>query len=164
MKTAILDMAVQMYGLLPHPVDRLPVAEGFHPLCSCCDHAVTCPKFAGPEHPELAQRLQKLVDWKTDRTALDERIKEAEADMKEWYARADAQGDWVIAGKHRFKVVPLAGRRTLDKHGLADELSSLMRDQGIALDVPALFAKHEKQGAPGKRLMLLPFSNTITDA
>ena len=50
------------------------------------------------------------------------------------------------------------------KHGLADELSSLMRDQGIALDVPALFAKHEKQGAPGKRLMLLPFSNTITDA
>jgi len=23
---------------------------------------------------------------------------------------------------------------------------------------------HEKQGAPGKRLMLLPFSNTITDA
>ena len=164
MKTAILDMAVQMYGLLPHPVDRLPVAEGFHPLCSCCDHAVTCPKFAGPEHPELAQRLQKLVDWKTDRTALDERIKEAEADMKEWYARTDAQGDWVIAGKHRFKVVPLAGRRTLDKHGLANELSSLMRDQGIALDVPALFAKHEKQGAPGKRLMLLPFSNTITDA
>ncbi len=41
MKTAILDMAVQMYGLLPHPVDRLPVAEGFPPplllLRACYD-------------------------------------------------------------------------------------------------------------------------------
>ena len=136
-------------------VDGLPTPSGFHPLCSCCDASSGCPKFAGVSHPELEPSLDELALWKDERSALDEKIREREGMMKEWYAHADIQGQWIEAGTTRFRVTQSLGRRTLDRDSLAGELVELFHDGGMDdVDVPALIARHEKIGAPSARLFI----------
>lgn len=107
-------------------LDSLPVAEGFHPLCSCCDASSACPKFAGQAHPEQEDSVEELALWKAQRSSLDAKIKEREASMKEWYAHAGIEGHWIVAGSRRFRVSKQSGRRTPDRDKLIEELSSLM--------------------------------------
>ena len=136
-------------------MDGLPTASGFHPLCSCCDASSDCPKFIGVVHPELESSLDELMHWKDARSALDEKIREREGMMKEWYARADRQGRWIETGSTRFRVMQSPGRRTLDRDSLAGELVELFHDGGMDdVDVPALIARHEKIGAPSVRLFI----------
>ena len=136
-------------------MDGLPAASGFHPLCSCCDASSDCPKFIGVDHPELESSLDELMHWKEARSALDEKIKEREGMMKEWYARADRQGRWIEAGTTRFRVTQSPGRRTLDKDSLAGELTELFHDGGMDdVDVYSLMARHEKISAPSTRLFI----------
>lgn len=135
--------------------ESLPVAAGFHPLCSCCDDNSDCPKFAGQTHPELEEALEELALWKAQRSALDAEIKEREAHMKEWYAHAGAQGQWIEAGGRRFRVFHQPGKRTLDRDSLAEELDSLFQVEGIeGIDVPAFLARHEKMGKASTRLII----------
>ena len=136
-------------------MDGLPTASGFHPLCSCCDASSDCPKFIGVVHPELESSLDELMHWKDARSALDEKIKEREGMMKEWYAHADRQGRWIEAGTTRFRVTQSPGRRTLDKDSLAGELTELFHDGGMDdVDVYSLMARHEKISAPSTRLFI----------
>ena len=136
-------------------MDGLPAASGFHPLCSCCDASSDCPKFIGVDHPELESSLDELMHWKEARSALDEKIREREGMMKEWYARADRQGRWIEAGTTRFRVTQSPGRRTLDKDSLAGELTELFHDGGMDdVDVYSLMARHEKISAPSTRLFI----------
>ena len=141
-------------------VNGLPTPPGFHPLCSCCEASSNCPKFAGVAHPELEPSLDELALWKDERSALDEKIREREAMMKEWYAHADIQGQWIEAGATRFRVTQNPGRRTLDRDSLAGELVELFHVGGMDdVDVPALIARHEKIGAPSARLFINTTSN-----
>ena len=141
-------------------VNGLPTPSGFHPLCSCCEASSNCPKFAGVAHPELEPSLDELALWKDERSALDEKIREREAMMKEWYAHADIQGQWIEAGATRFRVTQNPGRRTLDRDSLAGELVELFHVGGMDdVDVPALIARHEKIGAPSARLFINTTSN-----
>ena len=136
-------------------VDGLPTPSGFHPLCSCCEASSGCPKFAGASHPELEPSLDELALWKDERSALDEKIREREGMMKEWYAHADIQAQWIEAGATRFRVTQNPGRRTLDRDSLAGELVELFHVGGMDdVDVPALIARHEKIGAPSARLFI----------
>ena len=136
-------------------MDGLPAASGFHPLCSCCDASSDCPKFIGVDHPELESSLDELMHWKEARSALDEKIREREGMMKEWYAHADIQGQWIEAGTTRFRVTQSPGRRTLDKDSLAGELTELFHDGGMDdVDVYSLMARHEKISAPSTRLFI----------
>lgn len=135
--------------------DSLPVAAGFHPLCSCCDDNSDCPKFVGQSHSELEPALEELALWKAQRSALDAKITERESYMKEWYAHAGAQGQWIEAGGRRFRVSHQPGKRTLDRDSLAEELESLFQFEGIeGIDVPALLARHEKLGKASTRLTI----------
>ena len=136
-------------------MDGLPAASGFHPLCSCCDASSDCPKFIGVDHPELESSLDELMHWKEARSALDEKIREREGMMKEWYAHADIQGRWIEAGTTRFRVTQSPGRRTLDRDSLAGELTELFHDGGMDdVDVYSLMARHEKISAPSTRLFI----------
>ena len=75
--------------------------------------------------------------------------------MKEWYAHADIQTQWIEAGTTRFRVTQNPGRRTLDRDSLAGELVELFHVGGMDdVDVPALIARHEKIGAPSARLFI----------
>lgn len=136
-------------------MDGLPTPSGFHPLCSCCDASSGCPKFSGASHPELEPSLDELALWKDERSVLDEKIREREVMMKEWYAHTDIQTQWIEAGATRFRVMQNPGRRTLDKDSLAGELVELFHDGGMDnVDVSALIARHEKIGAPSARLFI----------
>ncbi len=136
-------------------VDELPTPSGFHSLCSGCEASSGCPKFAGVAHPELESSLTELTHWKDERSALDEKIREREGMMKEWYAHADIQGQWIETGSTRFRVTQSPGRRTLDRDSLAGELVELFHVGGMDdVDVPALIARHEKIGAPSSRLFI----------
>ena len=136
-------------------VERLPVPSGFHPVCSACEASDGCPKFGGVAHPELEPALNELALWKAERSVLEEKIKEQETIMKEWYAHAGAQGQWIEAGGRRFRVSQQSGKRTLDRDSLAEELESLFQFESIEeIDVPALLARHEKMGKASTRLII----------
>ena len=132
----------------------LKVVSGYHPLCSHCNYAGNCPKFAGLEHLELHEQLEQLITWKSERSALDEKIRQAEGEMKEMYAHIDAHGQWVSVGNRRFRVSDIPGRRSLDRDSLAEEIGAVFAMEGIDMDVPALFARHEKIGFPSSRLTI----------
>ncbi len=168
---ACLNGAQELWRLLEQgrqgtlDIGAVPVAVGFHPLCSCCDVSSDCPKFAGQTHPELEEALGELALWKAQRSALDAEIKEREAHMKEWYAHAGAQGQWIEAGGRRFRVSQQSGKRTLDRDSLAEELESLFQVEGIkGIDVPAFLARHEKMGKASTRLIithLIPYEAAL---
>jgi hypothetical protein len=86
---------------------------------------------------------------------VDETIRQHEQFLKGWYANSDAQGRWIDADSQRFRTAEIPGRRTLDKAGLMEELSEIFRSMGMeGIDVPALFARHEKVGEPAQRLTI----------
>ena len=134
--------------------NELKEASGYHPLCSHCNYAGNCPKFVGLEHPELQEQLEQLITWKSERSALDEKIKQAEGEMKEMYAYIDAHGQWVSVGNRRFRVSDIPGRRSLDRDSLAEEIGALFALEGIDMDVSALFSRHEKVSLPSSRLTI----------
>lgn len=141
-------------------LDSLPLVEGFHPLCSCCDASSACPKFAGQAHPELEDSVEELALWKAQRSSLNAKIKEREASMKEWYAHAGIEGQWIVAGSRRFRVSKQSGRRTLDRGKLMGELSPLM---GI-VNAESMLTRCESEGAPFDKLTVGNLDESKKDA
>ena len=134
----------------------LKTTNGFNPLCEYCLWNADCPKFKGNVHPELVSDLEELETWKSERAILEEKIREKESAMKNWYANiSGTQDGWIQTGDYRFKASEIPGRRTLDKDSLAGELVELFHDGGMDdVDVPALIARHEKVSAPSTRLFI----------
>ena len=160
-----LDHAVQLWGdLTAHRAGNLSLsqvtcAQGFYPICSYCEYNGDCPKFPqGVQMPQWEPALEKLAALKEQRTALDKEIKEMEAVLKLVHRQAGTR-DWVQAGKHRFRMSVAAGRSTLNREALHEELAAIFRFEGLGdIDVDALLARCERMGAPFERLTISPIN------
>lgn len=160
-----LDHAVQLWGdLTAHRAGNLSLsqvtcAQGFYPICSYCEYNGDCPKFPqGVQMPQWEPALEKLAALKEQRTALDNEIKEMEAVLKLVHRQAGTR-DWVQAGKHRFRMSVAAGRSTLNREALHEELAAIFRFEGLGdIDVDALLARCERMGAPFERLTISPIN------
>ena len=156
-----LDHAAQLWGELTAfragqlSLAQVPCAQGFHPLCSCCQYNGDCPKFPqGTRMPQWEPALEKLAAIKGQRTALDAEIKEMEAVFKLVHRQSGTR-DWVDAGKHRFRMSVAAGRSTLNREALHEELTDIFRFEGLGdIDVDALLTRCERTGAPFERLAI----------
>ncbi|MDD4700914.1 MAG: hypothetical protein PHI96_01715 [Desulfovibrio sp.] len=160
-----LDHAVQLWGdLTAHRAGNLSLsqvtcAQGFYPICSYCEYNGDCPKFPqGVQMPQWEPALEKLTVLKEQRTALDNEIKEMETVLKLVHRQSGTR-DWVDAGKHRFRMSVAAGRSTLNREALHEELTDIFRFEGLGdIDVDALLARCERTGAPFERLFIAPIN------
>lgn len=163
MLNTALDHAVQLWGdLTAHRAGNLSLsqvtcAQGFYPICSYCEYNGDCPKFPqGVQMPQWEPALEKLAVLKEQRTALDNEIKEMETVLKLVHRQAGTR-DWVDTGKYRFRMSVAAGRSTLNRDALHEELTDIFRFEGLGdIDVDALLARCERTGAPFERLCVSP--------
>ncbi len=160
-----LDHATQLWGELTAfragqlTLAQVNCAQGFYPICSYCEYNGDCPKFPqGVQMPQWEPALEKLTTLKEQRTALDNEIKEMETVLKLAHRQSGTR-DWVDAGKHRFRMSVAAGRSTLNREALHEELTDIFRFEGVGgIDVDALLARCERTGAPSERLTISPIS------
>ncbi len=160
-----LDHAVQLWGdLTAHRAGNLSLsqvtcAQGFYPICSYCEYNGDCPKFPqGVQMPQWEPALEKLAALKEQRTALDNEIKEMEAVLKLVHRQSGTR-DWVDTGKHRFRMSVTAGRSTLNREALHEELTAIFRFDGLGnIDVDALLARCERVGSPFEKLSISPIN------
>ena len=158
-----LDHAVQLWGdLKAHRAGNLSLsqvtcAQGFYPICSYCEYNGDCPKFPqGVQMPQWEPALEKLAVLKEQRTALDNEIKKMETVLKLVHRQSGTR-DWVDTGKYRFRMSVAAGRSTLNRDALHEELTDIFRFEGLGdIDVDALLARCERTGAPFERLCVSP--------
>lgn len=139
-------------------MEQLPYATGFHPLCAWCGHAADCPKFC--DEASMAgweAAIAALDERKRRRDELDTAIRATEDDLRRAYEKAGVSG-WISTGGHRFRVSDVAGRKSLDRDGLRNELLDIFAslDDADDIDVDALLARHEKVGAGWRRLTINP--------
>ena len=129
-------------------INAIAHATGFHALCASCDWNADCPKFHDGEYqPEWGTELEHLEKLKASRSALDAEIEELESGLKDAYALSGSTG-WVNADSHRFRMKQQAGRRTLDKEKLRQELFELC---GSEYEADRLIARCELEGRPFSR-------------
>ena len=139
-------------------ISAVQPALGFKGICESCEWNPDCPKFDGEEHPELESELDDLAEWKREKATLEAKIKAREAAMKSWYERANLKGNWITAGKHRFKASEIPGRRKLDKDTLEADLAEIFRLEDIeGIDVATIIERNEEVGEPSARL----YFNTV---
>ncbi len=140
-------------------LNDVPHVQGYHPLCATCEHNADCPKFRrGKNQPQWNAALVKLKELKACRAALDSEIRELEEALKLAHQLSGTK-DWISTGQYRFRATITAGRRTLDRDALCKELEALCASGDIAsTDIPALFRKHEREGAPSTRLSITPIN------
>lgn len=142
-------------------LNDLDYCRGFHPLCNWCDVNADCPKFNGLDISGLdstsALELEELAMLKEQRTALIDRIDEAEARIKRTYQSVNTK-DWLTTGSNRFRVTTVAGRKMLDRNLVADTLVSLIGDE---LKAHAALEQCEKKGKSFERLFLSKINNSL---
>lgn len=140
-------------------LDVVPHAQGFHPLCACCRFNADCPKFPqGDYQPQWQPALARLDALKQSRSTLDAAIKEMEAALK-LACRLSGTQNWISTGQHRFRCITAAGRRSLNREALHDELADIFRFEHLDdIDVDALLFRCEREGAAASRLII----NTIS--
>lgn len=138
-------------------LDDAQHAQGFHPLCVCCQFNTDCPKFPqGDYQPQWQPALTRLEALKQNRSALDAEIREMEAALKLAHSLSGTR-DWINAGQHRFRLTTTAGRRSLNKAALFNELTEIFRFEKIEdIDVDALLTRCEREGAASSRLTINP--------
>ena len=160
-----LDHAVQLWGdLTAHRAGNLSLsqvtcAQGFYPICSYCEYNGDCPKFPQGVHmPQWEPALEKLAALKEQRTALDNEIKEMETVLKLVHRQSGTR-DWVDTGNYRFRMSVAAGRSTLNREALHEELTAIFRFEGLGnIDVDALLARCERVGSPFEKLSISPIN------
>ena len=160
-----LDHAAQLWGELADfraghiTLAQVDCAHGFYPLCSYCEHNCDCPKFPqGVQMPQWEPALEKLATLKEQRTALDSEIKEMETVLKLVHRQAGTR-DWVDTGNYRFRMSVAAGRTTLDKDILREELTEIFHAEHLGdIDVDTLLARCERVGSPFEKLSISPIN------
>lgn len=147
------DMRAVREGSMP--LNDVSCVKGFHPLCGVCCHNADCPKFPqGDYQPQWEGALARLEEVKASRTVLDAEIREMETALKQAHMLSGTK-DWITTGRHRFRATTVAGRRTLDRESMREELEAICAVENITpIDVPAMFARHEREGAPSTRLSI----------
>jgi hypothetical protein len=141
-------------------LDAVAYAQGYHPLCACCRVNADCPNFPqGAFQPQWEPAIAKLDALKQRRSALDAEIKEVELALKQAH-KLSGTTDWITTGQYRFRTANTAGRRTLDRDTMREELEALCASGSIPpIDVAALFQRHEHEGAPSTRLSITPIND-----
>ncbi len=134
--------------------DNLPTAKGFHPLCSFCSINQNCPKFKDIAQTGLEPDLKMLAELKTQLKSLKDEIAQRESSIKTAYKLSDANGDWINAHSHRFRVFEHEGRRTLDKNMLTEKLNMLLGEK----ETSGLMEECQTQGRPYERLSINPIN------
>lgn len=91
-------------------LEDVPHDKGFHPLCDWCDHNAACPKFQGRAFEEYSDILEQRSSIKERISVLEDDCGELDEELKASYRRLVAaeqvrQGEWVIAGAMRFRVI-----------------------------------------------------------
>ena len=160
-----LDRAAQLWGELAAfraghiTLAQVDCAQGFYPLCSYCEHNGDCPKFPqGVQMPQWEPALKKLAALKEQRTALDSEIKEMETVLKLVHRQAGTR-DWVDTGNYRFRMSVAAGRTTLDRDALREELAEIFNSEHMGgIDVDTLLARCECTGSPFEKLSISPIN------
>ena len=160
-----LDHAVHLWGDLTAYragklfLSQVDCAQGFYPLCSYCEHNGDCPKFPqGTQMPQWEPALEKMAALKEQRTALDNEIKEMETVLKLVHRQAGTR-DWVDTGNYRFRMSVTAGRTTLDKEALREELTEIFHAEHLGdIDVDTLLARCERTGSPFEKLSISPIN------
>ena len=160
-----LDHAAQLWGELTDfraghiTLAQVDCAQGFYPLCSYCEHNGDCPKFPqGVQMPQWEPALEKLAALKEQRTTLDNEIKEMETVLKLVHRQAGTR-DWVDTGNYRFRMAVAAGRTTLDKDALREELTEILNaEHPGGIDVDTLLARCERTGSPFEKLSISPIN------
>ena len=160
-----LDHAAQLWGELADfraghtTLAQVDCAQGFYPLCSYCEHNGDCPKFPqGVQMPQWEPALKKLAALKEQRTALDSEIKEMETVLKLVHRQAGTR-DWVDTGNYRFRMSVTAGRTTLDRDALREELAEIFNSEHMGgIDVDTLLARCERTGSPFEKLSISPIN------
>ncbi len=144
-------------------LNDLDYCRGFHPLCDWCDVNAGCPKFQAvniPSDSACGLELEELAILKERKTALEERIAEAEERIRQTYSLIGAQ-DWISTGDHRFRVATMAGRKTLDRSLVLDTMSSLI---GNEIKAQLALEKSEKTGKPYDRLYIGKINKPLKSA
>ena len=144
-------------------LNDLDYCQGFHPLCDWCDVNADCPKFQAvniPSDSACGLKLEELAMLKERKTALEERIAEAEERIRQTYSLIGAQ-DWISTGVHRFRVTTVAGRKTLDRSLVLDTLSSLIGDE---IKAQSALEECEKTGKPYDRLYIGKINKPLKSA
>ena len=160
-----LDHASQLWGELTAyragnlSLSQVDCAQGFYPLCSYCEYNGDCPKFPqGVQMPQWEPALDKLAVLKKQRTTLDAEIKEMETVLKLVHRQAGTR-DGVNTANYRFRMSVAAGRTTLDKNALREELSEIFCFEHLDdIDVDALLARCERTGEPFEKLSVSPIN------
>ena len=160
-----LDHAAQLWGDLTAyragnlSLSQVTCAQGFYPICSYCEYNGDCPKFPqGVQMPQWEPALEKLAALKEQRTTLDNEIKEMETVLKLVHRQAGTR-DWVDTGNYRFRMSVAAGRSTLNREALHEELTAIFRFEGLGnIDVDALLARCERVGSPFEKLSISPIN------
>lgn len=106
--------------------------------------------------PQWEPALEKLAAFKEQRAALDNEIKEMETVLKLVHRQAGTR-DWVDTGNYRFRISMAAGRTTLDKDALRQELTEIFHSEHVGgIDVDTLLARCERIGSPFEKLSISP--------
>ncbi len=138
-------------------INDVEYAKGFHALCAYCDWNAGCPKFADSEYyPELQPTMEQLSLLKENREIVDAAIEKIESGLKATYACSSANGGWLNAGTHRFRVSQQAGRRSLSKERLLQELANRNCIENVAEN---LVASCEMEGKSFQRLFISPINS-----
>ena len=108
--------------------------------------------------PQWEPALEKLAALKEQRTALEKEIKEMETVLKLVHRQAGTR-DWVDTGNYRFRMSVAAGRTTLDKDALREELTEIFNAERLGgIDVDTLLARCERTGSPFEKLSISPIN------
>ena len=108
--------------------------------------------------PQWQPALEKLAALKDQRTALDAEIKEMETVLKLVHRQAGTR-DWVDTGTYRFRMSVAAGRTTLDREALREELTEIFHTGHLGdIDVGTLLARCERTGSPFEKLSISPIN------
>ena len=67
--------------------------------------------------------------------------------------------DWVDTGNYRFRMSVTAGRTTLDRDALREELAEIFNSEHMGgIDVDTLLARCERTGSPFEKLSISPIN------
>lgn len=119
-------------------LNDLSYCRGFHPLCDWCDVSADCPKYQrvdlAAQDSACEYELKKLAALKEKRKLLGEQITEIEKRIRTTYrlATVNHPGDWVQTSSHRFRVVNVAGRTSLDRGLVQKAFLKLLGDNAEA--------------------------------
>lgn len=140
----------------PAALKQIDYAKGFYPLCVHCGAALDCPKFTdNAVLPQWEPALAKLESLKIQKADTEQAIKEIEDALKQVYRQASTS-DWLMTGKHRFRLSETKGRQTLDTALLKEELDCLFENYDIQDSAEAMLQRCSKIGASYERLAVNP--------